>query len=68
MSDNEIYLLITYIKSVLWRVAKLLSYIEDVRCLRVNDASRFHRLVRERGGVGGHNNLEANVSEVTANS
>jgi len=26
-SDNEIYLLIKYIKSVLWRVAKRLSYI-----------------------------------------
>ena len=36
ISDNEIYLLIKYIKSVLLRVAKLLSYIEDVRCLKVN--------------------------------
>ena len=35
MSDNEIYLLIKYIKSVLWRVAKRLSYIEDARCLKV---------------------------------
>ena len=35
MSDNEIYLLIKYIKSVLWRVAKCLSYIEEARCLRV---------------------------------
>jgi len=34
--DNEIYLLIKYIKSVLWRVAKCLSYIEDARCLKVN--------------------------------
>ena len=25
-----------YIKSVLWRVAKPLSYIEDARCLKVN--------------------------------
>ena len=38
ISDNEIYLLIIYIKSVLWRVAKRLSYIEDARCLRVNHA------------------------------
>jgi len=30
------YLLIKYIKSVLWRVAKLLSYIENARCLKVN--------------------------------
>jgi len=28
-------LLIKYIKSVLWRVAKCLSYIEDARCLKV---------------------------------
>ena len=35
ISDNEIYLLIKYIKSVLWRVAKRLSYIEEVRCLKV---------------------------------
>ena len=33
---NEIYLLIKYIKSVLWRVAKRLSYIEDARCLKAN--------------------------------
>ena len=36
MSDNEIYLFIKYIKSVLWRVAKYLSYIEDARYLKVN--------------------------------
>ena len=36
ISDNEIYLLIKYIKSVVWRVAKRLSYIEDARCLKVN--------------------------------
>jgi hypothetical protein len=35
ISDNEIYLLIKYIKSILWRVAKRLSYIEDARCLKV---------------------------------
>ena len=29
ISDNEIYLLMKYIKSVLWRVAKRLPYIED---------------------------------------
>jgi len=28
--------LIKYIKSVLWRVAKRLSYIEDAWCLKVN--------------------------------
>ena len=36
ITDNEIYLLIKYIKSVLWRVAKRLSYTEDARCLKVN--------------------------------
>ena len=35
ISDNEIYLLIKYIKSVLWRVAKSLSYIGDARFLKV---------------------------------
>jgi len=35
ISDNEICFLITYIKSVLWRVAKRLSYIEDAWCLKV---------------------------------
>ena len=39
MSYNEIYLLIKYIKSVLWRVAKHLSYIEDARCLKVEGPS-----------------------------
>ena len=29
-------MLIKYIKSVLWRVAKRLSYVEDARCLKVN--------------------------------
>jgi len=29
-------LLIKYIKSVLWRVAKRVSYIEEARCLKVN--------------------------------
>jgi len=36
ISDNEIYFFIKYIKSVLWRVAKNLSYIEDAQCLKVN--------------------------------
>jgi len=30
--------LIKYIKSVLWRVAERLSYIEDAWCLKVNSA------------------------------
>ena len=40
ISDSEIYLLIKYIKSLLWRVAKRLSYIEDGRCLKVNMGGR----------------------------
>ena len=35
VSDNKIYLLIEYIKSVLWRVVTRLSYIQDARCLRL---------------------------------
>jgi len=35
ISDNEIYLLIKYIKSILWTAAKCLSYTEDARCLKV---------------------------------
>ena len=41
ISDNEIYLLIKYIKSVLWRVVKCLSYIEDARCLKVKYKKSF---------------------------
>ena len=36
ISVNEMHLLIKYIKSVLWRIAKRLSYIEDAWCLKVN--------------------------------
>ena len=35
ISDNEIYLLIKYIKIVLWRLATRLFCIEDARCLKV---------------------------------
>ena len=41
ISDNEIYLLIKYIKSDLWRVVKRLSYIEDARCLKVNHTVKY---------------------------
>ena len=47
ISDNEIYLLIKYIKSVLWIVAKRLSYIEDARCLKVNITETRHILVAQ---------------------
>ena len=39
ISDNEIYLLIKYIKSVLSTVAKRLSYIETARCLKDNNTT-----------------------------
>ena len=35
ISDNEKYLFIKYIKNVLWRVAKRLSFREDAWCLKV---------------------------------
>ena len=39
--------MIKYIKSVLWRVAKRLSYIEDARCLKVN-CFMFSRKISDR--------------------
>ena len=50
-SDNEIYLLIKYIKSVLWRVAKRLSYIWDARCLKVKGQLKPFILVSSLGCV-----------------
>jgi len=51
ISDNEIYLLIKCTKSVLWKVAKRLSYIQDARCLRVNEVVYFFLLLYfELGG------------------
>ena len=44
ISDNVIYLLIKCIKSVLWRVAKRLPYIEDARCLKVNGAETYENI------------------------
>ena len=47
ISDNEIYLLVKYMKNVLWRITKCLSYIEDARRLKVNFS--LHRIWK---GVG----------------
>ena len=44
MSDNEIYLLVKYIKSSLWRVAKRLSYTEDARCLLYTSNTKLHTM------------------------
>jgi len=40
---NEINLLIKYIKSLLWRVAKCLSYIEEAWCLKVKHKIKYTR-------------------------
>jgi len=47
-------LLIKYIKSVLWRVAKCLSYIEEARCLKVNIQTfvPVHAIRAYRGSTG----------------
>ena len=49
------YLLITYIKSVLWRVAKCLSYTEEARCLKVKKIFKYFGLMlsptKKCGGV-----------------
>ena len=42
-------MLIKYIKSVLWRVAKCLSYIEEARCLKVKNEE--HEMVRHVAGI-----------------
>ena len=47
ISVNEIYLLIKYIKSVLWRVAKRLYYIEDTRYLKVKSKPMWKEYGRE---------------------
>ena len=51
ISDNEIYLLFKYIKNVLWRVAKRLSYIEDARCLKVIQNTLRYHVLQWRGRV-----------------
>ena len=56
ISDNEIYLLIKYTKSVLWRVAKSLSYREDARCQNIKHipkkpvqiAQRNHSVMKKK--------------------
>ena len=53
LSDNEIYLLIKYIKSVLWRLAKCLSYIEDAWCLKAkHDDTHTHTHTQVHQAVG----------------
>ena len=67
--DNEIYFLINYIKSVLWRVAKCLSYIDEARCLKVNCNLEYKKVVlREAFGgkmklTGGGRKLQRALGE-----
>ena len=51
ISDNEIYLLIKYVKSFLWRVVKCLSYIEEARCLKVKAILFYFNLITIRACV-----------------
>jgi len=50
-------LLIKNIKSVLWRVAKRLSYTEDARCLKVNNFKPHSVLHDHRTVDEGQNKL-----------
>ena len=52
ISDNEIYLLIKYVKSVLWRVVKRLSYIQDARCLKVKQLLKLSCFIPKQKNVG----------------
>ena len=61
ISDNEIYLLIKYIKSVPWRVAKRLSYIENTRCLNFNHPSNmWWRIYKQYSPTS--NNCSSNIT------
>ena len=51
ISDNEIYLLIKYIKSILWRAAKRLSHTEDARCLKVKEPAQWHSITSQNTSV-----------------
>jgi hypothetical protein len=62
ISDSEIYLLIKYIKSVLWRVAKRLFYIEDARCLNVKTCQRLC------ANIAGQSSVRATVATLTYNT
>jgi len=58
------YLLTKYIKCVLWRVAKCLSYIEDARCLKVNDDNQQTVVpicVNPKYGNGSYTHAHSNV-------
>ena len=56
------YLLIKHIKSILWRVVKRLSYIEDARCVKVNIRSIRYDTMHSSGNehLCKHNNTIKN--------
>jgi len=58
------HLLIKYIKGVLCRVAKRLSYIEDARCLKVKVvfSERYGRLSLDAGYPTGKGSVGSKVS------
>ena len=51
ITDNEINVLIKYIKSVLWRVAKRMSYVEEAWCLKGKGTSKVGALSRMCTGI-----------------
>jgi len=48
ISDNEMYLLIKYIKSVLWKEVKRLSYIQDALCLKFKQSEGKLRRLKQK--------------------
>jgi len=56
-------LLIKYINSVLWGVAKRLSYTEDARCLKVKEASNLEESNGSFGDLKKNAQAEASFNE-----
>ena len=59
------YMLIKYIKSILWRVVKRLSYIQDAWCLKVKvevDKTKYLVMSRDQNSRGCHNIKMDNIS------
>ena len=60
--------MIKYIKSVFWRVAKCLSYIEEARCLKVKVTvilSNWKKERREGGRKEGSNEVNMTINLIT---
>jgi len=67
ISDNKIYLLIKYIKSVLWWVAKCLSYIEEAWCLKIKHFSLYCGMVESTHGTIAET-TDGTIAETTADT